>query len=852
MNFKRWLCLLLAATLCFGSLTLLGSCGKKEKLEKTVVSGVYRSTDLPIPEGVNYINSLAVAGDRLYFMGESYDEETYMYTNVFYSMKTDGSDLKKMDFPWFRTEGGYINSLSPASDGSLWLYYHEYYEVAEEVETDENGETVEPSAPSEDMPAVPMPLPMPRTEAVMAAATISVTEEETSPETAENKSDGGYVAEVTAAVAVGGVIMTETVGPGGVYIPRDYVENHYLIRVSADGEEMARVDLNTLKEEKELPYLSVSNLTTVGDKICFYNNNVIIAYSADGQLVFYKEIETDWINNMFADGKTGQLVVGFYKEPDYSKLHLYPVDMATGELSDTEYTLSQLASDNSYNIKSGPGYSFYFTTNNAVYGYDSVTGTETELLNFVNSDIDRTNGGNMAILSEKQFVSVVYDYESEESQVSLQILDFVPPEQVTPKYILTMSYSNYLASDFRRQVIDFNKTNENYRIQLKDYSVYNNEENEWKGAVDTLNAEIVAGQIPDILIIEDNMPFESYAAKGLFADLYEWMDKDETLKKEDFLPNVFKALEINGALYELTPTVNIITAEAKTEHLKGLTGWNMAEFMNAVNSLPENMKVFGEDVARTDILQAFVMYMYDELVDKDTGECYFDTDAFRQLLTFVKSINEKSIWEREEQVPEDFWMQYENRFKSDLVLLNADSLYTFQSYWSNKQYNFGNVDTTFIGFPGESRSPAAFQGDLRLAVSSQSRHQEGAWEFLRTFLSDEYQDKQDYRWPIKLSSLDKMADRVLNPEPKEGDGEFEDYIIVGGYYYDKEMGPITREAVDEILSVVKSADKVLRQDEALLDIITSEAEAFFSGVKPVEAVTPIIQSKAKMYINEQR
>ncbi len=851
MKSKRWLCLLLAAMMCLGSLTLLGSCKPREQAEKTVVSGVYRASDLPLPEGISYINQLTAVGDRLYFMGESYIESTYTYKNAFYSMKTDGSELKELDFEWFREEGGYISALAPASDGSLWLYYNEYYELEKEPETDANGETVEPSAPSTDTPAVPMPLPMPRdgamaAETVAAAETVSAPETETSPETTENKSDGGYV-ETAAAV-----IMTETVGPGGMYIPADYVENNYLIHVSADGEELARVDLDVLKEEKELPYLSVSYLTALDGKVFFSNNNMLIGYAADGTLLFCSELETDWINNMFADGKTGQLVVGFYKEPDYSKLHMYPVDLTTGKLSDTEYAMSELAANNSYNIKGGPGYSFYFNTQSAIYGYDSTTGTETELLNYVNSDLDRTGGAQMAILSDKQFITVTYDYESEKTQVMLQVLDFVPPEQVTPKYILTMSYSNYLSSDIRRQVIAFNKSNENYRIQLKDYSVYNNEENEWKGAADTLNAEILAGQIPDILIVEDSLPFASYASKGLFADLYELMDADESIKKEDFLPNIFKAQEINGCLYELTPVIQIITAEAKAEHLNGLTGWNMAEFTNRINSLPENMKVFGDDVARNDVLQALIMCMYDELVDKDSGECYFDTDYFKSVLTFVSTLPEKSIWEREEEMPEDYWQQYENRFKSDLILLNMDSLYTFQSYWSNKQYNFGNVDTTFIGFPCENRNGAAFQGQLRLAISSQSLNRDGAWEFLRSFLSDEYQDKQDYQWPIKLSSLDKMAEKVLNPEPKEGDGEYDDYIIVGGYYYTKEMGRITQETVDEILAVVKSADKVIRQDEDLLDIITAEAEAFFSGAKTVDAVTPIIQSKAKMYINEQR
>ena len=51
-----------------------------------------------------------------------------------------------------------------------------------------------------------------------------------------------------------------------------------------------------------------------------------------------------------------------------------------------------------------------------------------------------------------------------------------------------------------------------------------------------LNADIVSGDVPDIMLLSSQMPVESYIAKGVFADLNEFLEKDSQLKKEELLP----------------------------------------------------------------------------------------------------------------------------------------------------------------------------------------------------------------------------------------------------------------------------------------------------------------------------
>ena len=74
-----------------------------------------------------------------------------------------------------------------------------------------------------------------------------------------------------------------------------------------------------------------------------------------------------------------------------------------------------------------------------------------------------------------------------------------------------------------------------------------------------LNTEIMSGVIPDMFLTE-NLPIERYAAKGILTDLYELIDSDAELTRESFVPQIIKACETDGKLYELPASFMVQTA----------------------------------------------------------------------------------------------------------------------------------------------------------------------------------------------------------------------------------------------------------------------------------------------------
>ena len=46
--------------------------------------------------------------------------------------------------------------------------------------------------------------------------------------------------------------------------------------------------------------------------------------------------------------------------------------------------------------------------------------------------------------------------------------------------------------------------------------------------------------------------------------------------------------------------------------------------------------------------------------------------------------------------------------------------------------------------------------------------------------------------------------------------------------------------------------KLLNYDQSILDIVMSEAQAYFAGQKSADEVARLVQSKVNIYVNEQR
>jgi hypothetical protein len=62
--------------------------------------------------------------------------------------------------------------------------------------------------------------------------------------------------------------------------------------------------------------------------------------------------------------------------------------------------------------------------------------------------------------------------------------------------------------------------------------------------------------------------------------------------------------------------------------------------------------------------------------------------------------------------------------------------------------------------------------------------------------------------------------------------------------------PITDAEIEQVMNLLESVNQVVAYDESLINIITEEAESFFSGQKSAADVAAIIQSRVQIYVSE--
>ena len=615
----------------------------------------------------------------------------------------------------------------------------------------------------------------------------------------------------------------------------DTTDKIYLESCGADGSEKWKIHLNENLAEGEYYYVS-GLYCNDQNQIIVDSSRGIEIYDTQGNPV--KMIEKGNVNDArlveIRDGKYG------FISSDGNSAYIQTLDLKTGAMG--EKTILPF-NYYRYQVMDGVGYDIYLSDDYGIYGYNIGDAELTKVMDYISSDFASSYLYQTTFIDETAFIAYYYG----EQGVVLSKFVKVPPEEVVEKTELLVGcyYLDYRA---KQNLIDFNKNNQEYRLNIRDYSMYDTMEDYTQGLT-RLNADIVSGDVPDIMILNSQMPFESYASKGVFADMSTFLEKDEELKKEDLLPNILEALSSEDGLYRIAPSFTVTTFAAKTADVGTEPGWTMDEALALLASKPEGTQLLSE-ITSSSFLYYTSWICGEQYVNWETGECFFDSDGFIKTLEFAKTLPTEIDYST---VMDDasYWEEMETQYRNGKTILTLQYLSGFRDYSYTKQGVFGE-DITLIGFPVDEGLGAGLSFSNPIAISALGEHQEVAWEFVKSFFTEEYQDALEYEFPTRADSLRKLEEKAWEKPyylDEEGNKiEYDDYFYVGGMEIPVE--PMTEEETQVLVNYLKSLDKLCIYDETLHNIITEETAGYFAGQKTAEEVASVIQSRAKIYINE--
>lgn len=847
---KRVLALLLAVFMIVGLAACGGSTGNiltNEDAKKYV----YRMEDLDV--NVTDENKNEGVRDTCYIDGRIYALLTrYEYAELqgmvvsLASFNADGSDLQKVVL---------FNTLKPNPD-----YMESPGEPLGEGDIDIDIDVMPLAASASMMPAINepmMPVPLPEEPEENEDVDIEDAEEDTgSKEDEEPNTEDGiswYSDSYMSAYSLsenGCYIVMEN-NSYGYDAEYNYVPGGYALELYAfdlDGNQRFQTTVNDGDED----YMYVSNITTDNK-----GNVALIVDGSSGKVYLYdtqgnRSAQIDcssqqmgYVYRSFVD-KEGKLNLLAY-DNNYTKMSLYRYNMQTGAYENEGKMLDTISN---YGITVGKNYDFLLNDSLGIYGYNEGDEDVTQILSFLNSDLDYNTIGNISEMEGNQLFCTYYDEENWETHFAL--LNYVDPATIPDKQVISIA-CYYLDWNMRKRIVDFNRSSDTYRILVKDYSSYNTMDDYMAGYTQ-LNNDILTGQMPDILVLDRyNMPVDSYIAKGLLADIGKMIDADEELNREDYMENVFEAYSVKGVLYSIIPSFSVRTIAAKTALVGDTPGWTM-EDLNALQQQYPDARIFDESTTRDAVMNQILTFSGSKFVDSGTGKCSFNSQEFIDMLEFVKQFPAEYNWDSEEYD----WMESQLQYRKNSTLLYILSIYAFNNwdgYSYARQVTFGEP-ITFIGFPTEEGNGAVVRADNQYAISARSGVKEGAWEFLRYYLTEEYQksDSNYYTIPVlREALLERLEIAKERPYWEDEDGNknyYDDWYSIGDESFAFE--PLTDAEAQWLYDYICSVTKPDYYDDNLQTIINEEAAAFFEGQKTAAEVADIIQSRAQVYINESR
>lgn len=646
--------------------------------------------------------------------------------------------------------------------------------------------------------------------------------------------------------------------------PSESTNSQILRQLDSTGNELSRIDTSGMQEKLGADYINSMIMDPEG---CFFTSvqtygettseTKIVVLDKDQNVLFTIEEENLWGQlTLLGDGTVGMSV---WSEEGGQVLRT--IDKAAKGWG-AEYPLPP----NGGNIYTGSQkYIFYYDNGDSLYGFNKETKAGEKILSWSAANINKDELMFFTFLEDGRIVAMTRSWGMNGNDMTMELAILTETDASVLKDKVTLTYATqYLGYEERNKIIDFNKSSDKYRIEIKDYSEFNTAE-DYKAGLTKLNTEIAAGNVPDILNVS-GLPIQQYGAKGLLEDLWPYIDNDPDLGRDAIMENVFKAAEQDGKLYQVFSTFSIQTVVGATKVVGDRMSWTLDDLQAALATMPEGCTIFGEGDTKAGMLSNVLAQNMDAFVDWSTGQCSFDSEDFISLLEFCNSFPLEYDWNNVD------WEEYEDDntrvMNGKQMLLNAylydlgDSLQMYEVVF--------NGDYSFIGFPQENGSVgSSFSLGNGIAMSSTCKDKEGAWSFMRECLMPQYANVDEeymiggYNLSTNKADFEKMVEMAMKKEyqlDENGNQVLDENgqpIEVPKYTYGfndltVDVYATTQEQYDQFMALYNAIDSISTYDENIYNIVNEVAGGYFNGDKTVQDTAKQIQDRVTLYVNEQR
>lgn len=382
-------------------------------------------------------------------------------------------------------------------------------------------------------------------------------------------------------------------------------------------------------------------------------------------------------------------------------------------------------------------------------------------------------------------------------------------------------------------------------------------------ALKKLNTQIMAGEEPDFLILND-MPTDSYIEKGLLADVSPLIDSLEG--EEKLFDNIVDAFRKDGKIYTVPCDVNLPTILSREKYLSDIHG--LEDIAAAVERLradnPEK-DLFGV-CSEKGIMRIFSVAYAPLWKTEDGG---IDTAAIGQFLTQTKRIYDAQM----DGLPQETVEEYESRSAEYLEYYGTsyedDEYFAYGMGDMNyamgyRQFLAGTVGGAYsyssltsvprtegfedcVSLPMDGQEGSVFCVHTLAGISAVSEHKDRAEGLLKAMLGPESTAAGGF--PVNQAAFEDS----LYPEDYESpDVAYSDmaYVEEDGTAHTWSTYWFNETQAEELRSRIRSVSRAYVKDSVLEEAVYKAGIAYMRGEMSVEEAVADVEKSMAIYMAE--
>ncbi|MCL2050657.1 MAG: hypothetical protein FWG91_02840 [Lachnospiraceae bacterium] len=616
----------------------------------------------------------------------------------------------------------------------------------------------------------------------------------------------------------------------------DGERSHMLVSFDENGNYVKTVDISLIDFENSFYYSLTIDNNANGAFFYFHLDNYILTYTEDGFLLESKnELKDHQIKGILKLYDERIIAVSQKQSAGMNS----PTYITCFCPSECEQIILEDVKANFFSsfFRSGNAdYEILLLSPTSVMGY-KLNGERSELANWSLSGVHNSDN-NMyqhTILADDAIYCLEENIAIDEIDftrtINLLKLQESGADLAKRKKVINVA-TVYEDAKIKNAVINFNRNSDDYFISFKTYSTESSSGWATDEAITAFNIDIIAGNIPDLVFLSRNMPIKTYATRGYFADLYEFIDTDPHINRNDYLANVLGLLETDGKLLLGTSSFGIRTIIGKAIKYDTLKNFAWDDLTVLMDGQADDVLPIGHPrraMSKAGYLGYSLNFLLNDYIDYELGISSFESLEFINLLKTT-----------------DFFPMQANDYNGiiDYMAGNPLMMESFFNNFGNIEFeqayleaDFGTEDVIYL-------SSSCVPFDL-FAIFANAKEKDGAWEFARYFLGNFQETAKIFSpslllgIPIKISAIEDLAERARNRPDYDQVGVNGNLITV--------RRP-SDEYIQRILDLIYSLNHLDLVDDKIREIILDDANYYFAGQKSAEEVAAIIDNRVSLYL----